>query len=103
MVWDHQAEGSSPSVWTICRYSTADSISAFQAEDEGSIPFTCSKRVLFGLYKCSLMCNNFLPPFPNNTLYATVVQLVERLICNQYVTGSSPVGSSRVPSQIRLV
>ena len=59
VVWDHQAEGSSPSVWTMCRYSTADSISAFQAEDEGSIPFTCSKRVLFGLYKCSLMYNTF--------------------------------------------
>ena len=35
--------------------------------------------------------------------YATVVQLVERLICNQYVTGSSPVGSSRVQMSDMMV
>ena len=53
-------------------------------------------RGYYLVYISVLLCIILLPPFPNNTLYATVVQSVERLICNQYVTGSSPVGSSRV-------
>ncbi len=73
------------------------SVNSFQAQPPGS--FKLTERGLFAIAPPRLL----LPPFaarPDGTHQAGVAQLVEQLICNHQVGGSSPFTGSNISSSL---